>query len=251
VNPDYNPFKTSTAPASGSAKGNGFSQAIRAEGFGNISLEKSDWDAFYSIQEEVSSQQEDLIPRSNNIFDQKDFIFNGRYMLTGSENGFYIIDTQHAYQRIVYDELMNNFITNPIASQQLLFPYEKECSKKELDALESNRNLLERFGFKWLVDEEQINLTAVPAILQEESISDCLDGILEKTAYQTIDKGEIAHAVVLSIAAASARNKKINNNDQARQLMEQFQLCSEQLSPQGKKVIEILSLEELSNRFKR
>jgi hypothetical protein len=33
--------------------------------------------------------------------------------------------------------------------------------------------------------------------------------------------------------------------------MEQFQLCSEQLSPQGKKVIEILSLEELSNRFKR
>jgi len=250
VNPDYNPFKTSTAPASGSAKGNGFSQAIRAEGFGNISLEKSDWDAFYSIQEENATHQEELLQTTENEFQHKDFVFSGRYLLTAAEKGFYVIDAQHAYQRIIYDELMNNFITNPIASQQLLFPYEKDCSKKELDAMDSNKSLLERFGFSWTAEEQQIKLIAVPAVLQEESISDCLDGILEKTAYQTIDKGEIAHAVVLSIAAATARKKKISNNEQARQLMEQFQLSTEQLSPQGKKVIEILSLEELSNRFK-
>ncbi len=250
VNPDYNPFHSNTSSSS-SSKGNGFSQAIRAEGFGTTNLQKSDWDAFYAIQEESVPEQEELLPTTGNEFQQKDFIFNGRYMMTVAEKGFYVIDAQHAYQRIVYDELMNNFIASPIASQQLLFPFEKECSKKELDALESNRSLLERFGFNWEIAAEQINLTAVPAVLQEESISDCLEGILEKTAYQSIDKGEIAHAVVLSIAAATARKKKITNNEQARQLMEQFLACTEQLSPQGKKVIEILSLEELSNRFKR
>jgi DNA mismatch repair protein MutL len=252
VNPEYNPFKTTShsGGSSSTSKGNGFSQAIRAEGFGNSTLEKSDWDAFYAIQEENIAHQEELLQTTGSEFQHKDFVFSGRYLLTSADKGFYVIDAQHAYQRIIYDELMNNFITNPIASQQLLFPYEKDCSKKELDALDTNKTLLERFGFSWKVEDQQIQLIAVPAVLQEESISDCLDGILEKTAYQTIDKGEIAHAVVLSIAAASARKKKISNNEQARQLMEQFQLSTEQLSPQGKKVIEILSLEELSNRFK-
>lgn len=250
VTPGYNPFRSTSAVSRSSSSGNQFTSAIRAEGFGDHSNNKADWDAFYKIEDvQDVPEQKELISTNEQNFGSNRFIFNGRHILTQSPKGILIIDTYRAFERIVYDEMMNKFISNPIASQQLLFPLEKEITANDKIAWESNKTLLERFGFSWDFDDRNLQLNAVPSILQEESIQDCIDGILERIAYQTIDKGEIAHAVVVSIAASAGRRKKINSDEAAQSLMEQFTACEEQLSPEGKRVISILSTDEISNRF--
>jgi hypothetical protein len=89
----------------------------------------------------------------------------------------------------------------------------------------------------------------VPAILQQESIDECMDQILERIAYQSIDKGEIAHAVVASIALSAGRRKKINSNETARTVLEQFFQSEELLSPEGKKVVSYITNEVLKSLF--
>ena len=249
VNPHFNPFRTSSTVPGRNSGGNQFTSAIKAEGFGNTSIEKNDWDAFYKIEDVETIQPTPLIEDQETSFESNHFLFSGRHILTNASSGFMLIDTYRAYERIVYDDLMKKFISNPIASQQLLFPIEKQVTKSDRSAWESNETLLKRFGFSWQFESDTLQLNAVPSILQEESIQDCIEGILERIAYQTIDKGEIAHAVILSIATSAGKRQKITNNESARLLLEQLMRSEEQLSPEGKRVISYLSTEEISNRF--
>jgi len=248
VNPFYNPFQSNTA-TSGGSKGNHFTQAIQSEGFGIKDIRKTDWDAFYSIEEEEKANNT-LIDADHSSFEMNDFLFKGRYLITTGATGILLIDIPRAFERIIYDELMAKFIGNPIASQKLLFPIEKEFSSAEVTEWEGNSSLLGRFGFEWKFDKNIIVIEAVPAVLQEESIHDCIDNVLEKIAFQDIDKGEIAHAVVLSIAGSVGKTKKINNSVTARDLMEQLFLCPEHaITAEGKRVMQTISLDELSKRF--
>jgi DNA mismatch repair protein MutL len=248
VNPFYNPFQSNTA-TSGASKGNQFTKAIHSEGFGTKDIRKADWDAFYAIEEEEKSNNS-LIEADHSSFEMNDFLFKGRYLITTGATGILLIDIPRAFERIIYDELMAKFIGNPIASQKLLFPIEKEFSSAEIAEWESNTILLGRFGFEWKFDKNMIVIEAVPAVLQEESIHDCIDTVLAKIAFQDIDKGEIAHALVLSIASSVGKTKKINNSVAARDLMEQLFLCPEHaITAEGKRVMQTISLDELSKRF--
>jgi DNA mismatch repair protein MutL len=248
VNPFYNPFQSNTA-TSGVSKGNQFTKAIHSEGFGTKDIRKADWDAFYAIEEEEKSNNS-LIEADHSSFEMNDFLFKGRYLITTGATGILLIDIPRAFERIIYDELMAKFIGNPIASQKLLFPIEKEFSSAEITEWESNTSLLGRFGFEWKFDKNMIVIEAVPAVLQEESIHDCIDTVLAKIAFQDIDKGEIAHALVLSIASSVGKTKKINNSVAARDLMEQLFLCPEHaITAEGKRVMQTISLDELSKRF--
>jgi DNA mismatch repair protein MutL len=252
VDPEYNPFKTtSDRSVSRTTSGNSFTQAIRAEGFGDRNITQADWEAFYKIEDTPATETNSSpILEIEDDLDNKQFIFNGKYIVFNSQNGLTVIDSQRAFERVIYNDLMGKFITSPIPSQQLLFPFEKILNSSELSGWEENAKLLERFGFSWNFVERTLNLTAVPAVLQEESINDCIDMIIEKTSYQTIDPGEIAHALVLSIAVSSGRSKKNLNNKSAKSLLNQLFQSEDLLSPEGKTIISVISNEELNNRFK-
>lgn len=250
VNPDYNPFQTTTRTSSSGSSGNSFTKAIRAEGFGASETTPADWQNFYKIEEEeVAVEPVTLeLPAADAL--PKAFLFRGKYIFTTSKSGLLVFDAQRATERIVYDELMAQFISKPIASQQLLFPIEREFSSNEKTEWESNKTMLERLGFVGNFNDKTIEISAVPAILQEESIHDCLDFILEKIAFQEIDKGEIAHVIVEAIATATGRRKAITTNEAAEHLIEQLFSCSEHsFTPKGKKIIETITLEEIATKF--
>jgi DNA mismatch repair protein MutL len=250
VDPTFNPFKTSTDSTSRSTD-NSFSKAIKAEGFGNKDLNPKDWEAFYNIEEADEPIQEKLeIEVEESSLDVRQLILKGRYILSPLPRGFMIIDIPRAVERIVYDELINKFILNPISSQQLLFPISIEVSKNEIDHWNENRSLLERFGWSWSVNENNIEVNAVPSILQEEAIQPCILQIMESIVFAKIDKGEIAHALSMSIASSAGKIKKVEHQQSAEQLIEELFRCPEHsFSPSGKKILDKLTFEELSNRF--
>jgi DNA mismatch repair protein MutL len=146
---------------------------------------------------------------------------------------------------------MSTFISSPINSQQLLFPYEKEISLNEKNQWLANYTMLNRLGFETDFQDNTLLLKAVPSILQEESINDCVDLILDNISFKEIEKGDIAHVLIQSIASANSKKKNLlTTKETIENLIDQLFNCPEHAhSPNGKKIMQTITLEEISNRF--
>ena len=251
VNENYNPFNNVSSSASKSSSQSNFSKAIRAEGFGNREINQEDWMNFYAIKEEEKEIEiKDLgLEFEENI--KKQYIVRGNYLITSCKSGLMLIHHRRAVERIIYDKMMNIFISNPIHSQKLLFPYEKEVSKNDKIEWLNNSSMLNRLGFETEFQDNIMQINAVPAVLQEENINECLDTILENISFRDIEKGDIAHILINSIARSSSQKKNVFlSNEESESLVEDLFQCSEHtFTPSGKKIIETLTLEEIANKF--
>lgn len=252
VNPEYNPFKTS-ASTGGSGKSSGNSNAMRNAGFGNIIPDPKEWEGFYKIEEIPESQETDSKPELELDTDwsaRKHFIFQGNFLFCPIKSGLLVIHSKRAKERVIYDEIMQTFMIQPIHSQQILFPLELEISGAEKLIWEENKKTLERLGYGWDVSEIGISIHGAPAHLKEEGILDSVSDIHRQLSFAEIDKGEIAHAVVSSIAAAASRQNSQWNDESANQLLEQLFQCTEhQYSPRGKVILTTIASEEILQKF--
>lgn len=249
VDTNYNPFNTNKT-SSGSSSTN-FTKAIHSEGFGSNEVTPEDWQNFYQIEEEQPQPALQEIAFEQSIETEKSFINQGKYLFTPCKSGLLVVDLQRAVERIVYDEMMSKFVSSPIVSQQLLFPIEREFSKNEIASWIENRTMLERLGFQSSFNNQTLLLNAIPAVLQEESIQLCIDLILENISFKEIEKGDIAHFLIVSIAQAAGRKKsKTNSAQENEQLIEQLFQCSEHaFTPTGKKIVQTLTFEEIALKF--
>ena len=250
VDEQYNPFTAVTSQSKSSSQPS-FSKAIKAEGFGNEEINQQDWMNFYAIKEEIKEEVNQEIEFEGEVNKIKEFIVRGNYLITSCKSGLMVIHHRRAVERIVYDNLINLFISSPISSQKLLFPYEKEVSTTEKNEWISNEKMLSRLGFETNFQGNTMNITAVPSVLQEENINECLDTILENASFRDIEKGDIAHLLINSIAHSSSQKKNIIlNNEAAEILIEDLFQCPEHMfTPNGKTIMKTISMEEITNKF--
>ncbi|MBL4862097.1 MAG: DNA mismatch repair protein MutL, partial [Crocinitomicaceae bacterium] len=174
VNPDYNPFRTTTAASSTGTSGktkDNFSKAIVSQGFGTEQAKQEDWENFYHIKEEQEEVPEEIMEVESIDENMSSFIIRGNYIISPSKSGLMVIHARRAIEQIVYSNIINSFIINPVESQQLLFPLEIEVSKNEKIHWESNLTMLKQLGFSGTIENEVLSLNAVPSVLQEETLS--------------------------------------------------------------------------------
>ncbi|MBL1279164.1 MAG: DNA mismatch repair endonuclease MutL [Fluviicola sp.] len=254
VNENYNPFSTSSRTGSGGgskAKDN-FSKAIMDQGFGSKEANSEDWANFYKIEDESPVEEEKTaIPFEEFKDSETTFIVKGSYIISSSKSGLILIHARRAIEQIVYSVMINRFISNPIESQSLLFPIEKEVSKSEESCWLENQSLLQQLGFNGEIKDGILQVAAVPSVLQEEAISKAIDELFATLAYQDIEKGEIAHAFIASIARSAAmKNLNLSTNESIQGLIDQlFQCENHTYSPRNKKIIETISLDEIAQKF--
>lgn len=163
VDKTYNPFATGTSSGTsgGSSKSGGFSSAVNNAGFGQTgtSSGKADWEQFWNtkddvlpeIQPEITHEQTALITEHAPA---GPFILKGSFLIAAIQEGLLLIHYRRAQERLLYDEMMRGFYVSPLASQQLLFPMEKNCSRQEKLAWEEHTKTLERirclaFAWRW------------------------------------------------------------------------------------------------------
>jgi DNA mismatch repair protein MutL len=245
VNPEFNPFQ---AFPNNSKSSSGLSPALKAQGFGQTIPDEKAWQNFYQIEELDSTNEQALIPEEE-IEVTKDYLTKDRYILTPTKSGIMLIDRKRAQERITYDSLMAQFINSPIHSQQLLFPYDVDLSKNEKVLWDTNKNLMQRFGFEYETTGHQLLLNGIPSCLPEESIYSCLENIHETLGHKEIDKGEIAHYIVLSIAK-SASVAVLKSKVVVESFIENLFQCEDhQFTPSGKKILSTLTLDEIKSKF--
>ncbi len=251
VNENYNPFATtskSSTSYTGKASENQ-TTGITNHGFGQETAKSSEWENFYTIEEEDSNESLDLGLETR---DHLSYIIKGNYIFTPSKTGIMVIHAKRAIEQIVYSEISNSFISNPITSQKLLFPIEKEVSKNEINIWTENQSILHQLGFQSSFNKETLSINAVPSVLQEETISNSIDEIFSTIAYQEIEKGDLAHTLIGAIAkSASLKKLNLTTDDKIQALIDQlFQCENHTYTPRNKKIIETISLDEIHQKLK-
>lgn len=252
VNPDYNPFLHSGSSAAKSVS-NGQSSALKKEGFGAQPMQQADWDAFYKLDE---LQDENTVLKQEEIgFEsveeaKKAYLFQGPFVICTIKTGLLFVHARRAKERVIYDQLMQTFVAHPIDSQQLLFPTEVEMQASLSACWTEHQKIMERIGFHWEMTSNGISIHGVPAVLNPEQVNACIQLINDKLVQENLDKGELAHEFMLSIARASTQQQYRWDKESADHLIEQLFACPEhQYSPGGKLILHTLATEELLSRF--
>lgn len=247
VNPNFNPFQATNTTAR--SNGGAFSEAMKNQGFGRENPNEKDWANFYSIKEEEKIENLELEFKEELDSDQN-FLIRGKYLISNCRSGLLIIDVKRATERILYDELMSKFIHQPIVSQQLLFPFEKPIAKNEIVAWENNKSLLSQLGFSGDVNGEILEISGIPGMLSDDQIEATLSDLFETLLHRDIEKGELAHNIILSIARASSANSEISDQYKGKILIEQlFQCKDHSYTASGKKIISTMEIQEIAAKF--
>lgn len=247
VNTSYNPFKSSS-----NSIPSGNSNAIKSVGFGSNEASQSDWKDFYSIEESSQQTQEEQLTVDLTQVESKNlqFIFFQQYMVASYGDALLLIQKNRAKERMVYDEMMHTFLMKPIDCQQLLFPINYEVKPSLKLMWQNNQKLIQQLGFEFTFNENELQINGIPVHLDNDQAHECIYLLNEKLENEQIDKGEMAHEFVLSIAKSSSLNLPKMNQEEANYFFQQLMNCAEnQVSPSGKTIIKTITATELKNLF--
>jgi DNA mismatch repair protein MutL len=246
VDPSYNPFQSTSASA---PRGNNqnYSNALRQEGFGSTPPSPEDWQQFYQIEEQTSVQNETIFEEDTQV---KQFLFHDKYLVSPTKSGFLFIDIRRAKNRILFDELIQHFVAQPLASQQLLFPIERTLAKEAKLTWQSQKNLWTQLGFGFEISEDQLQIMAVPALLSAVDLEYCIDELTAAATYSDIESGDIAHFIVAKLAFIGSKNYSIQHNEEVEHFIDTlFQSPQHTTTPNGKPIMFTLGFEELAKKL--
>lgn len=253
INKYYNPFENENKVKKQDSFGSPFTSAIKSAGFGSVAQSSSSLEDMFQMngEYEVDIEQTSLNLDVATVLLSSNFISVGPFLICASNNGLLIIHARRAKERLIYNQLMKNFMLQPLASQQLLFPMEKALSKQDRLLWEDNQLTLKRIGFDWNTNSSEFELTAIPAELTESTVIPCVDKIIECLQMDNLDKGEIAHTVLAQTAFASSISFQLSNESEALKefVSSLLQTNDHTYTPKGKKIITELTNESIFQLF--
>jgi DNA mismatch repair protein MutL len=244
VDTSYNPFSSSSRT----------SASVSSGGTKTIKPNKEDWENFYEVAEEKASSSEELDyddEAEEENKSSKKLQVHGKYVIVQVKSGLMLIHLNRAKERILYDQLMEQFMLSPISSQQLMFPFEYEMQSTQKLEWENNATSLNRLGYEWEWQNKTIVLSGIPSFLEVEQVTSSLDGIVEKITHEEIDKGELAHEMIQSLASAASKSNphQLSEEELNHLINELFQRSDHQFTANGKRILNTISIEELNNYF--
>lgn len=255
VNPEYNPFKTTSSSGGGGSSsnysGNGYTAAITPS---------KNWDSAgedFDAEKELLSDQENVtIPSQMNsgieAQRKKPIQLHEKYILTSIKNGFLLIDQYRAHYRVIYDQLLAASEGTKMNAQKLLFKETLEIDQPDLVVWKEIAGMLREFGFEIEVKERFVEVEAIPADTEDlnpiKILKDIFSSYIESEMESDLDVRER----VLRTAAASMaiRGGTTLSTEEMEHLIDSlFASESPQFAPNGKKIIETITLDELTQRF--
>lgn len=247
VDPTFNPFQSQNTTRT--STGNGFSTALKNEGFGQAMPSPADWEQFYQIDDDTADAHVQSIPFDSET-PQGNYLIHDRYVFSPTKSGLLVIDVKRAKWRILYDELIAKFIHQALDSQQLLFPIEKHVSNIELDLWSNNEKLLQQLGFHCSIGSSLLSIHGVPSVLPESSIDGCIDALLADLQNRDIDQGDVAHYLVSRLTQNASKDANVRGTEEAQSLIESLFQCEEHaIAPNGKKIMHTISMTAISSNF--
>lgn len=245
-NPNYNPFSA------------------------NYKRPALDWEKLYGDFENtgktVEPSQEigvqsfinnEKVPQQQTILDiearAENYQFKNRYILTGIKSGLLMIDQQRAHTRILYDLFLNQMKQQKSISQQVLFPETLQLTADDALIFEQILPNLRLLGFDIEKTEPYCySIKGVSSHVGLSSVENLLLEMIDKTKNTGADISDSVHntvALTLAQSAALKYGQRLTSDEMTDIIDRLFACPHHNYTPDGKKIMSILTGEELEKRF--
>ena len=257
VDPHYNPFhhngSSSYPPKSTSMGWEQLYRDFNKEKEGVVEQDvlqgedpdRSQGSLFSRSEKDRNIPETDLFPEH--------YQYKQRFILTSVKSGLMIIDQHRAHVRILYDKYLAQIINRKGISQRVLFPEVIELSAAEAATLPSIQDDLEALGFELShLGNHSFGIQGTPSEIGNTDPSQLIRAMIDSSMHTGNDvKDELREALALSLARMTAipYGRVLTSEEMLLVVSELFALPSPSYTPDGMKVISVLSDVEIERKM--
>ena len=181
------------------------------------------------------------------------FQFNGKYIVSSVSSGIILVDQHRAHVKVLYERYLKQIERDEIVSQGIMFPVMLHLTPAQGAVMGEITDGLNKLGFNlshlggndWTVNGMP---TGVEKLDIEDTILQVIDEVNEggkELSAKLFDK------IALSVARSGAipYGKKLSNSEAEALVEDLLALPDPNYTPDGKKVINTLSLEQINKMF--
>ena len=194
--------------------------------FGDVEGHKSDYDRVNTIQ------------------------VKGRYLVSSISSGLMLVDQHRAHIKVLYDRYLKQLEQSEIVSQGIMFPIMLNLSPAQSVLLENIADDMNRIGFNLSnLGGTDWSVNGIPAGLEHVDVKDTVLQVIDDVNEGGKDlAAQLYDKIALSVAKSGAiPYGKTLTNTEAEKLLEDLLILPEpNYTPDGKKVISILDMEQIS-----
>lgn len=261
VDPTYNPFVTS-------AKASHSYTSAKSDTL-------KDWDKLYDnfTKSRIDLSENDLEPESqlpyktddkdnaivitSSIFDDEENVkeristlqIKGKYLVTSINSGLMLIDQHRAHVKVLFERYMKQVVQEEIVSQGIMFPIILHLSSSQSVLLEEIACDMNKIGFNLAqLGGNDWSINGIPYGLEHVDIKDTVLQVIDEVNEGGKDlTSRLYENVALSVAKTGAipYGKTLTNAEIEKLIEELMALPEPNYTPDGKKVIAIINMEQL------
>jgi DNA mismatch repair protein MutL len=177
------------------------------------------------------------------------------YLVAEGPDGLYLIDQHAAHERVLFEKLMSQYALKNVPSQALLTPVLVQLPPAQAGLLESQLEVLGRFGFQ--VEPFGANtfrVRAMPVLFGNGDASTALRALVEdfeedETPLKAEQEARVAGRVCKRLAVKAGQ---VLSPDEQRALLTNLEACeSPRTCPHGRPTMIHLSVDMLERQFGR
>ncbi len=251
VNPDFNPFDDDHPLFS--SQGSSFHHKKPVKGWEQLYDDNKgdDFEKGSTITQTFRSKGFDENP---DIYEPRFFQLKEKYILTSVKSGLMVIDQKRAHERILYEQYLATLNSDQNIAQKELYPQTIDLNPDDYELIVDSIKDLSQLGIEISnLGHNQVAVNSLPANLKVADpirlIEDLLKSLKEN---QSIPIEEASHKLALSMAkAASIGYGRTLTLVEMQDLIDKLFACQfPNVSPDGKAVVSIISLDEMEKKFK-
>ncbi|MEA3479837.1 MAG: DNA mismatch repair protein MutL, partial [Bacteroidota bacterium] len=179
---------------------------------------------------------------------------NNRFILTRANDGLMIINQQKAHERILYEryiELLNN---RQSISQQELFPQNVTFAPSDAEIIKEIKDDLKILGFEINhLGKNTFIVNGTPSEIPSRDVQELLENMLENYKRNLVILNldstiNLARSMAFNMAV---RTGKALRYEEMEKLIDELFSCNvPTVSPSGKRIIAMITIEEIDKMFK-
>jgi DNA mismatch repair protein MutL len=251
VNPNYNPFIDEDRRVS-----------ARPEPTGHRHTPVKGWEQLYNdnrggdfeppvAMQTLRSKGFESEPNEN---DSRFFQLKGNYILTAVKSGLMVIDQKRAHERILYEQYLECLTQGQSVAQKELFPQAVELGAGDHTLILESRDALSLLGLEITnLGQSTIAINSLPANLKVTDpiklVEELLLALKEDTALP-LENAPQRMALSMAKAAAIGYGRTLTSMEMQDLVDKLFACQHPNVSPEGKMVLTIISIDELEKRFR-
>jgi len=202
-------------------------------------------------EKRIEVEREEMVPLGQ---------IDNLYIVARSPDGIVVLDQHAAWERILYEQLENDYQDQKIESQRLLFPIQLELPPHNVQVLTDNLDFFSRLGF----EVEQFGhysflIKATPHILGKEIEKQIIIDLIDEISAEVKRKEgkrmalEISSDIfkIMACRAAIMAGQSLSDEEMVEVLTRLNRCESPHICPHGRPTMIKLTREELDRKFQR